>query len=44
MALQRREFSFTLDGDIYKRFLDFAKAEDLGKALVKDKPVKVSEL
>lgn len=41
VALQRREFSFTLDGDIYKRFLDFAKAEDLGKALVKDKPVKI---
>lgn len=41
VALQRREFSFTLDGDIYKRFLEFGKSEDLGKALIKDKPHKI---
>lgn len=40
-TLQRREFSFTLEGDIYKRFLDFSKAEDLQRALVKDKPHKI---
>jgi len=41
VTLQRREFSFTLDGDIYKRFLDFSKAEELSKALIKDKPHKI---
>jgi len=40
-TLARREFSFTLEGDIYKRFLDFSKAEDLQRALVKDKPHKI---
>jgi len=40
-TLQKREFSFTLDGDIYKRFLDFSNSKDLHKALLKDKPHKI---
>lgn len=41
VALQRREFSFTLDGDIYQRFLDFNSSEELKKDLIKKKPHKI---
>jgi DNA primase catalytic subunit len=42
-TLARREFSFTLDGDIYKRFLEFDEAS-LKKGLLKDKPIKVNTI
>lgn len=38
---KRREFSFTLDGDIYLRYQSFADAEDMKRALVSKNPVKM---
>jgi len=40
-TFRNREFSFTLAGDIYQRFLAFNTAQDFHKALVKNKPVKI---
>lgn len=38
---KRREFSFTLDGDIYLRYQSFADAEDMKRALISKNPVKM---
>lgn len=40
-VFQRREFSFTLRDDIYKRFLAFNNAEELRKGLISEKPHKI---
>lgn len=39
--LERREFSFTMEGDIYMRFLSFKDGEDFKKKLVSKKPIKI---
>ena len=39
--LEKREFSFTLPGDIYIRYISFAKAYDLRRELVAKLPVKI---
>lgn len=40
-TLNRREFSFTLEGDIYTRFRTFGSKEELHGAFVKDRPQKI---
>ena len=37
----RREFSFTLEGDIYIRYLSFADADDLRNTLINRNPIKI---
>lgn len=37
----RREFSFTLDGDIYLRYQSFANADEFQKSLINRNPVKI---
>jgi len=39
--LEKREFSFTLDGDIYLRYLSFKEAGEFKEELKKKKPVKI---
>jgi DNA primase small subunit len=39
--LEKREFSFTLDGDIYLRFLAFKEASEFKEELKKKKPIKI---
>jgi DNA primase small subunit len=39
--LERREFSFTLDGDLYLRFLSFKDAAEFKEELKKKKPIKI---
>ncbi|KAF4523330.1 hypothetical protein B566_EDAN013536 [Ephemera danica] len=39
--MERREFSFTLDGDIYLRFLAFKDLTEFKEELKKKKPVKI---
>lgn len=39
--LERREFSFTLSGDIYIRYLSFSNEKDLLRALEQKVPVKI---
>lgn len=40
-AISRREFSFTLPGGIYTRFLSFASAEEFASRLASQAPVKI---
>ncbi|CAB3377267.1 Hypothetical predicted protein [Cloeon dipterum] len=39
--LEKREFSFTLDGDIYLRYLSFKDAAEFKEELKKKKPIKI---